>query len=64
MQSDALDNPALALTQARTRAGRENLHLDAGYLSARVMRQRMLALRRKSTMQLGFSQWRINGGNG
>jgi hypothetical protein len=49
MQSDALDNPAPALTQARTKAGGEKLHLDSGYLSACVMKQRMLALQQKST---------------
>jgi hypothetical protein len=64
MQSDALDNPALALTEARRRAGGENLHLDAGYLSARVMRQRMLALQQKSTEQLGIDRRCMNKING
>jgi hypothetical protein len=52
MQSNALDNPAPALIQARTWAGGETLHFDVGYLPVRVMGQRMLALQQKSTERL------------
>jgi hypothetical protein len=64
MQSDTLDDPVPALTQARTRASGEKLHLDAGYLSGLRHEQGMLALQQKSTGELEIGWWPINEVNG